>query len=145
MTQQMIYIAGSFIDKHDIDYLKNLIEHETSFVVPCVWWNEDAKDAMAENSEEWYHLPIVRSFFLRDITFISACNIFVIKFPPSNISLLRGALVEMGIAFSKGKTIFAVGEVQRSCMFSVVDAWFDTSEELVKMLMEIDKTWKKIS
>ena len=40
----------------------------------------------------------------------------------------------MGIAHSEGKTIFAVGPAEKSCMFSVVSKWFGNEEQLLEYL-----------
>lgn len=130
--KKIVYIAGIFMDANKLDNLKKMIEEETDYVVPCVWWEMNAKEFQLDDDNSWFDLSIVHEFFQRDISAIDNCDIFLIKF--SGKKRLYGALVELGYAYAMGKRTIAVGPKERSCMLLSVGEWYQGVGNLIDAL-----------
>lgn len=129
-----IYIAGTFSDADKIDSLKKIIEEETDYTVPCVWWKKNAKEFQPKDDGSWFDLDEVHEFFNRDIDAIKKCDIFLIKF--SIKKKLFGALVELGCAYGIGKKTIAIGPKEKSCMMLAVSEWYHGIDNLIDALKE---------
>lgn len=131
-----IYIAGIFRNK-DIPEISAILEKLGHGTEPH-WWTADSKELEPDfNPIEWLQIPKVQKWFRRDVKAARECKLFILVF--SCYGTLRGALVELGIAYESKKefpkrvvAFDRIGVIGRSTLFNCFDEIYYNFKDLIE-------------
>ena len=130
-----VYIASSFSLKETVQRVAQDLK-SMGFEITYEWWYKNYKD-LDMPDDEWYANPVIKIISKVMFEAIDDADLFLLVFPLSVPMRMKGADVEFGYAYAKGKPCYSVGVPMCSAMYQPLiklNSLIELQEEFHKLI-----------
>ena len=135
------YIASSYLFKVDCIELSRVLEEQFICEVLEKWWNWYHDNEIQHIVDcDFYNLPEIKQALVNDFKAIDDSDIIIVVV--KDRTRLDGALIELGYALAKKKTVIIYGKIKKSAMLSScihVDNHYDLFTEINNYIYKKEK------
>ncbi len=126
-----IYVASSFELKEEAQRVAKALESQ-GHVITREWWKRDYHLTQIPD-EDYYERSDVLDVAKANYAAIDDADALVLVCPKDTPHRFTGANIEVGYALARNKRVMAVGKLQRSAMYVLVER-YDSLESLLDIM-----------